>query len=43
MNMRVLICAINHGVSKKGGNGHSYFPECVAMAAKDGSIIPVGQ
>ena len=28
---------------KKDGFAKSYFPECAAMAAKDGSIIPVGQ
>ena len=33
-----ILKAINKGVT-----GKSYFPECAAMAAKDGSIIPVGQ
>lgn len=39
----VVSCGYIIKAIKKVGHAWSYFPECAAMAAKDGSIIPVGQ
>lgn len=39
----VVSCGYILKAIKKGGTAHSYFSECAAMAARDGSIVPIGQ